>query len=331
MELRRLGRTSIEVSLIGFGCGTVSGLMVRGTQQEQDRAVNRAVDLGINYFDTAAAYGEGASEQNLGRALRSVRSDVVVGTKVMIRAGERARIGEAVVAALDASLKRLGRERVDLVQLHNAVSAVAGGRSLDTESVLHEVAPAFELLRRQGKARFCGLTALGETAAILQVIESRHFDTVQVVYNLLNPSAAGAVPPGFPAQDYGGLLARANEAGMGTIAIRALAGGALCPDSVRHPLAKSEVDPMGSGSSFAADAERARRLEPLVREGHAGSLAEAALRFAASCDGVSTVVLGLSSVEQLETAARAVDKGPLTPTALERVRTLQSSFVGEPR
>jgi L-galactose dehydrogenase/L-glyceraldehyde 3-phosphate reductase len=331
MERRWLGRTDIEVSVLGFGCGTVSGLMVGGTPQEQERAVHRAVELGINYFDTAAAYGEGASERNLGRALKAIRSDVVVGTKVMIAAGERGRIGEAATAALEASLERLGRESVDLVQLHNTIAPVVGGRALDTESVLDEVAPAFERLIRQGKARFCGLTALGDTAAIHQVIDSGLFDTVQVVHNLLNPSAAGPVLPRFPGQDYGGLLARAKAQSMGTLAIRVLAAGALSGGGPRHPLAKAHVDPMGSGSSFAADVGRARRLEPLVQEGHAGSLAEAAVRYAISSEAVSTAVLGLSSLAQLEAAARAVGKGPLPATALARLAELQGAFAGEPR
>ncbi|HXF54818.1 MAG TPA: aldo/keto reductase [Hyphomicrobiaceae bacterium] len=331
MERRRLGKTGLEVSLLGFGCGTVSGLMVRGTQVEQDRAVHRAIDLGITYFDTAAAYGDGASERNLGRALRSARADLVVATKIMLTGADAGSIAEAVVARLEASLRRLGRECVDIVQLHNRISTRSGGRDLAVETVLGEVAPAFARLIDQGKARYCGLTALGDTDAIGQAIDSCRFDTVQVIYNMLNPSAAGPVPPKFPGQDFAGLLDRAKAAEMGILAIRVLAAGALSPAGPRHPLAKAEVDPMGSGSTFAADIARARRLEALVREGHAGDLNEAAIRFAVSCQNISSAVLGFSSVDQLEAAVRAVEKGPLSAAALERLRALQSSFVGEPR
>ena len=332
MQRRRLGGTDLHVSVLGFGCGTVSGLMVRGSAGEQARAVGRAVELGINYFDTAAAYGEGASEENLGRALKSAGPDVLVGTKVRVAPEtERGRIGAAVAAALEESSKRLGRERVDLVQLHNVIARKAGGRELDAAAILEEVAPALRVLCRQGKARFCGLTALGDTAAIREVIQSGQLDTAQVVYNLLNPSAAGPVPAGFPGQDYGGLLAETKAAGMGTLGIRVLAGGALAAEGVRHPLAKAEVDPMGSGSTFAADVRRARRLDQLVTEGHAGSLAEAALCYAIGCNGLSMVVIGASSVEQLEMAVAAAAKGPLDAAALDRIAAVQSTFAGEPR
>jgi aryl-alcohol dehydrogenase-like predicted oxidoreductase len=197
--------------------------------------------------------------------------------------------------------------------------------------VLQEVAPAFERLRRQGKARFCGITALGDTAAIHQVIDARLFDTAQVVYNLLNPSAGGALPPGFPAQDYSASLARARDAAMGTIGIRVLAGGALSAQEGRHPLAKAVVDPMGSGSSFEADVRRTMRFEPLIRQGNLGNLAEAAIRYAISCDMLSTVVVGFSSIEQLDAAAGAIERGPLAPAVLDRLSALQSSFIGEAR
>ncbi len=82
MQQRRLGRTGISVSVLGMGCGAVGGLMVLGTATEQERAVGRAMELGITYFDTAADYGAGASETNLGRALKALKANVVVGSKV---------------------------------------------------------------------------------------------------------------------------------------------------------------------------------------------------------------------------------------------------------
>ncbi len=118
MERRTLGRTGLRVSALGFGCGNVGGLMVRGTAADQERAVARALELGINYFDTAPSYGDGESERNLGRVLRTLRPDVFVGTKFRIQPDERGRVAEAVAASLEASLRRLGLERVDLLQLH---------------------------------------------------------------------------------------------------------------------------------------------------------------------------------------------------------------------
>src|SRR5437763_14141020 len=76
VQYRTLGRTGIRISQIGFGCGSQGGLMVRGERSEQLRAVARAVELGINYFDTAASYGDGESERNLGSVLRELQPDV---------------------------------------------------------------------------------------------------------------------------------------------------------------------------------------------------------------------------------------------------------------
>src|SRR5260221_7568609 len=206
MKTRRLGRTGMEVSIIGFGCGAVGGLMVRGPPADQERAVARAIELGINYFDTAPLYGAGESERNLGRVLAQLRPAIHVGTKVNIMPPERGRIGDAVRASLDASLQRLGRDHVDLFQLHNTISTGNGDRMLSPQIVLDEVVPAFERLRREGKTRFFGLTAIGDTPAVHRLLDASVFDTAQVSYNLLNPSAGRALPSGFPGQDYDRLL-----------------------------------------------------------------------------------------------------------------------------
>src|SRR5262245_21542384 len=98
MERRRLGKTGLEVSVLSFGCGAVGGLMTRGDPADQERAVARALELGVNYFDSAALYGNGKSEENLGRVLAKLKSKVVVATKVRVMAGDRARAAEAIAA-----------------------------------------------------------------------------------------------------------------------------------------------------------------------------------------------------------------------------------------
>ena len=107
MEQRTLGRTGLRVSALGFGCGDVGGLIVRGTPTERERAVGRAVEAGINYFDTASAYGSGESERNLGLALRAVGVRPFVGTKFRVDPAEPDLAG-AVARSLEASLERLG-------------------------------------------------------------------------------------------------------------------------------------------------------------------------------------------------------------------------------
>src|SRR5438046_2847004 len=125
MEHRLLGGTGISVSHLGFGCGAVGGLMVRGDSKDQVRAIGRALEAGINYFDTAPSYGDGESERNLGRALREigVSDEVVVATKVRLDAAEMKPAAAAIRRSLEASLQRLRLERVQLVHLHNAIGA----------------------------------------------------------------------------------------------------------------------------------------------------------------------------------------------------------------
>jgi aryl-alcohol dehydrogenase-like predicted oxidoreductase len=331
MDKRRFGRTGLDVSLLGFGCGAVGGLMIKGTAADQERAVGRALELGINYFDTAQMYGNGESERNLGRVLKSLKPDVYVGTKVRLPPTEPGKIGAAIAASLEASLARLQMDSVDLFQFHNAVVGTTEGANFASATVLEEVVPAFESLRAQGKLRFFGITANGETAALHRVVDARALDTGQVSYNLLNPSPGGAVPAGYQVQDYGNLLGHMQAAEMGVINIRVLAAGALSGTEERHPLGSPPPAPIGSGADYRRDVERARRFEPLVREGHADSLIEAALRYVIVQRAVSTVLVGYSTLEQLEYAARSIEKGPLSPAALDRVADIQRGFVGEPR
>lgn len=331
MELRTFGRTGLQLSILGFGCGAVGGLMVRGAPEDQERAVVRALEAGVNYFDTAAMYGNGESEKNLGRILNKLKPNVVVGTKVRIPSADFNRIAAYVAESLDASLKRMGREQVDIFHLHNAITTSGGGESLSAKQVLDEVAPAFDKLRQQGKFRFPGITAVGDTAALHQVIDSRAFVSAQVSYNMLNPSAAKGLPPNYPAQDYGKMFDHTQAAGVGVVGIRVLAGGALSGAPDRHPIASPPPDPIGSAHSYNADLQRARRLLPLVQQGHAGSLPEAAVRFAITHPAMGTILVGMATLAEFEQALAAVQKGPLSQAALETVAALQDGFAGEQR
>ena len=326
MEQRTLGKTGARLSLLGFGCGAVGGLMVRGNAADQERAVARALALGINYFDTAAAYGNGESEKNLGRVLKTLQPDVFVSTKFTILPEDRGRIAASVTQSLEASLKRMGRAEVDLLQLHNRIARDGQDRALEADMVLNEVVPALETLRRQGKIRFFGITALGETPELHRVLDARAFDTAQICYNLLNPSAAGTLPPGLPGQDLAGLLDRARAAAMGAIGIRVLAGGALSGAETRHPLGVQALDPIASGPDYRTDVAHAKKFEALVRKGQAKSIIEAALRFAIGNEAMTTVLVGYSTIEQLEYAASCVNKGKLTQAALDQLAELWRGF-----
>jgi aryl-alcohol dehydrogenase-like predicted oxidoreductase len=330
MEVRTFGRTGLRVSALGFGCGAVGGIMVRGDPADQERLVARALDVGVNYFDTAVLYGDGASETNLGHVLRKLKpANAIVGTKVRVPSGEP--IAEAIAASLDGSLARLQLDHVDIFHLHNPITEAGGGSSLSTAQVLGEVVPAFERLRQQGKIRFLGISAIGDTKALHQVVDAGVFDSAQVVYNMLNPSAGVALPSNYPAQDYGRLFDHTKAAGVGVVGIRVLAGGALSGSDERHPIASPAPEPIGSAMRYEADIVRALRLMPLVNEGFAGSLTEAATRFALSHPAMGTILVGMATAQQFEDALAAVEKGPLSQPALDRLSTLRQGFSGEAR
>jgi aryl-alcohol dehydrogenase-like predicted oxidoreductase len=304
--------------------------MIRGEAAEQERAVARAIELGIDYFDTAAQYGDGKSETNLGRVLRALKANVHVATKVKVPDVEVGKIGAAMAAGLEASLARLGRDRVDLFQLHNVIVGVPKPGGLTPDQVLEEVVPAMSRLREAGKIGHFGMTALGETAPMMQLVDAGVFATAQIPLNLLNPSPVYAVADNYPAQDYKLMLERMVAVGMGGVGIRVMAGGAI-GGGASHKLARDGVGPMGSGSTFAADMARAKAFDVLVAEGHADSVGHAAIRYAMAASGISTVLIGASDVAQVEDAARAAECGPLTAAAMRRVAEIQDGFIGQAR
>ncbi|MDP4023372.1 aldo/keto reductase [Methylobacterium sp. NEAU 140] len=325
MQTRPLGGTGITVSALTFGCGAVGGLMVRGDPETQREAVARALDGGIRLFDTAAFYGDGLSETALGRALPRGEARAAVATKVRLRPEDLAGgVAAAIRASLDASLRRLGRESVDLFQLHNRVGPEDAGDALGVERILGDVIPAFEALRRAGKVRALGFTALGDAAAIERLAAAGVFASAQVPFNLLNPSAAG------DGQGQGrGESARLLRPGtsLGTIGIRILAGGALGGAETRHALAAPVVAPVGGGPGTArdypADLRAAARFQTLVAAGAARSPAALAIRYGLAAP-LDTVAVGFSSLDQLDAALEAAADGPLAADVLAEIGRIQA-------
>ena len=327
MNYRPLGTTGLKVSEIGFGCGNVGGLMIRGEHADQVKAVARAMELGINYYDTASSYGDGQSETNLGRVLKELSAEVYVGTKFRVTTHGPGQIKSNVIASVDASLARLQKEKVDLIQMHNHVASVGEGGSVSPEEALGEVVDALAELRDQGKVGFWGMTAVGETGALHRVIASGALNTIQSVYNLVNPSAGtAAIPDGFDMPDYGNQIQLASGKGMGVLVIRVLAAGALSGEASRHPVAVPTVAPIGSGRDYAQDSARAEAFRFLQQESYVDSLVEASLRFALSNSGVSSVLVGYSSMEHLEQAVEFASRGPLPEEALARLPHVWAGF-----
>ena len=327
VRYRKLGRTDIEVSELGFGCGSVGGLMIRGERGDMLRAVARAREAGITYFDTARGYGNGISETNLGSVLNELQlDDVVIGTKVSLGPGDLDSIEQTISTQIDEGLKRLGRDHVDVIYLHNAVlnerEPQRGRLGVDdVQRAAHSLQQTMDV----GKTRCWGINGVGDTEALIAAVEQVHPYALQSCYNLLNPTAVEAAPAGFGFQDFDRLIARAAAAGVGVAAIRVLAAGALSGSTERHPLAMPDVGPIATGKNLAADAAQTREFEFLLEDGVVDNLVEAAIRFAISAASISTALVGLASYEQLQSAIAAVERGPLPDDVLEQIRAVKRS------
>ncbi len=333
MEYRTLGRTGIEVSLIGFGCGGQGGLMVRGEPAEQVRAVERAIELGVTYFDTAPMYGNGLSETNLGRVLAELDANLVatIGTKVRLTPDDMADPVAAVRRSVEGSLSRLGRDWVDLLQLHNPV-ALRKNEAEGAISIEDAVGPVIEgmrAVRNAGLTRFLGFTGLGDPEALLALANTGLFDTVQAYFNVINPSAGHPVKKGFPGQDFGLLIDRAAGKRMGVLAIRIMAAGAVTGSDERHPIAATSSGYLTPGTTYETDLADTRELMQVIERAGLRSTAELAVRFALSKPEVSTVLIGFSDTKQLEEGVRWANDGPLGPDvfrALSEVGHLAYSY-----
>jgi aryl-alcohol dehydrogenase-like predicted oxidoreductase len=330
MKRKQFGGTDLKLSLLTFGCGAVGGLMTRGSEADQDNAVAWARDNGINHFDTAPSYGNTASETNLGRALGRNRDGIIVSTKVGVTEEDQEGLATAIRRSLEASLVRLQQDHVDIFQLHNTLEDPSDKRGkISADQVLNDVVPVFEKLRDEGKTRFLGFTAKGDTDALHRLIASGSFDSAQIFYNILVPSAGKAVTASYPAQDYRQLLSAADRHGVGSIGVRVLAGGAFSGTETRHPLGIQNVTPIGASHDYTTDVRRSLRFKPLIDAGHAATLPELAIRYGISNQDLSTVEIGIATPGEFQQAVDAVNKGPLSFEALSAIEAIQQTFAAE--
>ncbi len=325
MKYRPLGKTGLRLSEIVFGAGAVGGMMINLDESSRRAALYKALDSGINWIDTAPSYGNGKSEENLGACLKNMRPQPYVSTKVRPDPSLGDIPGQ-VERSIAESLKRLQRSSVELLQLHNPVTQDRGARqgSLSVDDVLGPggVLEALRKARDQRLTRFAGFTAVGDTTALHRLVKSGGFDTAQVYYNLLNPSAGRSVPQGFSAHDYGNLIGACAENGTGVLVIRVLAAGVIA--STKRTGREGTVSP---GSDVESDTRRAALVRQALNIGQ-GNMAKPAIRFALSDKRVSGVLVGFSTLAHIDDALDASSLGPLEPAAMQRLDKLYLSDFG---
>jgi aryl-alcohol dehydrogenase-like predicted oxidoreductase len=301
MIYRTLGRTGLRVSALAFGAGPVSGLMTGDDHAAQVATLRQAVARGINWIDTAPGYGQGNSETNLGRAIGEFdfKDDVYVATKVRLGPADLVDVRGAVRRSVEASLGRLRAPKVALLQLHNGLTDHRDDEpfSITPADVLGPggVLEAFRELQVAGLVRFLGLTGTGKPKAMRQVVQSGEFDTIQVPYHLLNPSAGRDVDADFAEKNYGNIIGECAAMEMGVFAIRVFAGGALLG---QQPSAHTLKTPFFPLALYERDRQRAGGAD----------LKEGALRFALDDARVHAAIIGFGTPEHVDELAGFVER-----------------------
>ena len=218
MQYRTLGRTGLRVSEVGvggaqFGIPNYMGRWDPYTEEAQravTATIHRALELGYNYFDTAPGYGNGRSEEMVGVALKAHRDRAIIATKV----SDGQWLPDAIRASVEASLRRLQVDAIDLIQFHDGwyhpeqVDVILNRGGLET----------FERLRDEGKVRFIGFTAEGPSAGVERLIATGRFDTMQVRYNIMYQHPSDW-------ENNEGIIRQAEAQGMGIILMRPMTSG----------------------------------------------------------------------------------------------------------
>jgi L-galactose dehydrogenase/L-glyceraldehyde 3-phosphate reductase len=318
MKHRTFGRSGIKVSEIVFGAGAVGGILVHKDDATKREAIRRALAGGVNWIDTAAQYGNGRSEEALGWLLPEAGATPYLSTKFNLDVENLKDIPAQIEERLMASLARLKRSSVDLLQLHNRIGSKPGGRVMTVEQVLgrNGVADGLDRLREKGLIRHMGITALGEAASVREVIRSGRFDSAQVYYNLLNPSAGRSMPGAWTGQNFGGIIEACRAHRVAVMAIRIFAAGVIATD---ERTGRESI--LTSDTSVAEDERKAKAVFDAIGTGH-GTRAQVALRFVLSNPNVSAAVIGSAELHHIDEALQAAEMGPLPPHVLARLDAL---------
>lgn len=300
MQIRRLGRTDLEVSAIGLGCWGISGEWGAIDHDQAVATLRHAYDLGVTFFDTADTYGRGRSEELVRTALSSCRHQIVIATKGGMNFYEGDKHldfrPQYIASALERSLVRLGTDYVDLYQLHNP----------EMHHLTDDVFALLERLREQGKVRYYGVS-LNSRMEGLAGLNNRAAASLQVMYNLLDQRAADDVFPW------------AMERDVGVIARVPLSSGRLAGKfKATHTFAPGDHRGKRPPAWIAEGVEQTERLSFLVREGR--TLAQAALQFVLAHPAVSVTIPGAKSPQQVEENVAAA-AGSLAAEELAQIRS----------
>ncbi len=311
MRYRRLGRTELEVSEIGFGTwGVGADAWKGGTDADSLAAMRRAVELGVNFLDTAIVYGSGHSEKLVGQIKRE-HPEVLIATKINPANWEWPASDETpadaafsaahVIARTEESLRNLAIDVIDVQQFH-VWSDTWVGKGSWLEGV--------EQLKREGKIRFFGVSVNdAQPDSALKLVETGLVDSVQVIYNIFDQAPEDNLFPACERHDVGVIARVPFDEGALT--------GKVTPDTVfeqgdfraHYFRGNRKAEAWEAVNKIAADLEI-----PLER------LPEIALRFCLLPAVVSTVIPGMRSVPHVESNIAAGDAGPLTPDQIEKLR-----------
>jgi len=316
MQYNPLGRTGLNVSRVGFGGGGIGQVWGATTREEAVKAVHRALDLGINYFDVAPAYGDGKAEEALGIALEGRSEEVIIGTKVRVPADNLADATGAVQRSMETSLRLLKRDSVDILHVHNRFTENRGDvpNSLSGDDVMGPVLKAYQSVQQAGKTRFIGLSAMDHYVPTLKTImESGDWDTVLAYYNLLNWTAQLPPPPGAALFDNGQNILLAKKHNMGVIGIRSHAAGALT-SGVDRP-----VPP--DNDLLRQDVASVAQLGFLL-DGKIKTLSQAATVFCLMNEDIHTTVPGVKNQVETEEMAGCIDITPFSEAQMTRLKEL---------
>jgi myo-inositol catabolism protein IolS len=300
VEHRPFGRTGLEVSAVGFGCWEVGGGYGDVEQAEFARAVDRALDLGVNCFDTAEGYGMGASERALGQALGPRRDEAIIVTKFGMNYRDKPNLRdssrERVFASIDKSLQNLGTDWVDVYLVHWP----------DRLTPFEETMEALEKVVSDGKVRFVGLSNF-KLEEIQRCMRTRRIDVVQYGWNMFDRRMQREILP------------YCQEHGIGYMAYGSLCFGLLTgtfTEDMDFGAAdwRSRRGKMGSIKMFEAlfgpetFPRNVRAVEELkgIAARHGKSLPQLALRWAISHPAISTALVGCRNVAEVEDNVGAV-------------------------